>query len=138
MMKQTVNARGHHNVRSTHQSTLEFTTERHLTPSGDCIFAVSSDMAMADLPDDFRQALKNEDSAIEMLIECGGQSDRITAYGHPELLLTHPTDFVIRKSTFICPRTLAISSDKAAADLDRALVSELVKGGAVTIKLEVS
>ena len=55
-------------------------------------------------------------------------SDEITGYGHHDLTLTHPTDIVCRKSTFICPRTLMIKSNKAAADLNRDLINDLSNG----------
>jgi len=41
------------------------------------------------------------------------------------LILTHPTDMVIRKSDYICNRTLAIRADKSANDLPRELVEKL-------------
>ena len=39
--------------------------------------------------------------------------------------MSHPTDMVVRKSGYICGRTLAINADKAACDLSRALVEKL-------------
>jgi len=39
--------------------------------------------------------------------------------------LTHPTDMIIRKSNYICSRTLAIQAGKAACDLSRKLVEKL-------------
>ncbi len=137
-MEIKVCARGHANVLCLHKTTSEFTAEENLTPRGDCIFAVASDKTMADLPEKFKQRLRSEDAILEVSIECNGVSDTITARGHQELTLTHPTDFVIRKSTFTCPRTLAVSADKASSDLKRELVSELSKGGQVAIKMRLS
>ncbi|MFB5616423.1 MAG: DUF371 domain-containing protein, partial [Nitrosopumilus sp.] len=45
--------------------------------------------------------------------------------GHPDLILTHTEDIVIRKSDFICPRTLAVKCDKASDLLPRSMVSLL-------------
>jgi hypothetical protein len=45
--------------------------------------------------------------------------------GSQNLILSHPSDIVIRKSDHICNRTLAIRSDKAACDLKRLLAKEL-------------
>jgi hypothetical protein len=45
--------------------------------------------------------------------------------GDPELRLASPTEMVIRKSDYICGRTLAIRSEAAAIDLPRALVTLL-------------
>ncbi len=131
-------ARGHPNVLSLHETTLEFTRETHLTPRGDCIFAVAADKSLPDLPAEFKDALRSENAVLTMTVECGGVSYTVVARGHPGLILTHPTDAVIRKSAFICPRTLAVNADKAACDLGRDLVEVLKKGGEATIILEVS
>jgi hypothetical protein len=40
-------------------------------------------------------------------------------------LLTDPADLVVRKSDYVCGRTLAILADKAAKDLSRKLVEKL-------------
>ncbi|MBD3388430.1 MAG: DUF371 domain-containing protein [Candidatus Altiarchaeales archaeon] len=137
MPGELVRARGHPNVLCLHRSTLEFTCEGNLTERGDCIFAVSSGKAMADLSPEFRDSLRGEDAVLEIAIECGGLTEKVTAQGHPGLTLDHPTDFVIRKSPYVCSRTLAVHADKAACDLGRDLVAELVKGGEVLIRLEV-
>jgi hypothetical protein len=39
--------------------------------------------------------------------------------------LTHPADMVIRKSDYVCSRTLAINADKAAFDLPKRIVDKL-------------
>jgi len=135
MKKLTINAQGHENVLSSHEMTLEFTKETHLTPKGDCIVAVAADKGLVEFPQEFKDALKDEKAVLEIEIECGGITDKVTAYGHPGLILTHPTDCVIRKSGFICPRTLAIRAGKAASDLDRRLVEKLRTQGKVKITL---
>jgi hypothetical protein len=137
MPSEVVRAAGHPNVSSTHKTTLEFTCESHLTERGDCIFAVCADKTMGELSDEFRESLRSDDVVLTLVIECNGVSDTVTARGHPDLILNHPTDFVVRKSSFICPRTLAVESDKAACDLKRELVVELQKGCGVVIKLDV-
>jgi uncharacterized protein len=137
-VKVEINAKGHHNVLSTHRNTLEFTKEEHLTPRGDCIVAVAADKTMADLPEEFKAALRKDGTKLTITIECGGLKETVNACGSHKLLLTHPTDFVVRRSDFICARTLAIRADKAASDLSRQLAEELKKGGLVLIKLDVS
>ena len=49
----------------------------------------------------------------------------IEGNGHPDLILTHTEDIVIRKSDFICPRTLAVKCDKASDLLPRSMVTQL-------------
>ena len=138
MLVEHFKAKGHPNILCLHESTSEFTCETHLTKKGDCIFAVSSDKSMMDLPKEFKDALRSEDATLKMTIECNGVSDTVSARGHPKLMFTHETDFVVRKSSFTCSRTLAVEADKASSDLDRQLVAELALGGDVVIKLEVT
>ncbi|MBU4202226.1 MAG: DUF371 domain-containing protein [Candidatus Altiarchaeota archaeon] len=80
--------------------------------------------------------MKDDDAVLEITIECGGISEILKAKGHHNLTLTHPTDMVVRKSDFICDRTLAIGADKASIDLDRELVEKLKRGSEVIIKLK--
>ena len=136
-MHEVAKARGHVNVSAKHKNTLEFTKEDYLTPTGDCIIAIESDKAMPELSPAFKAALKNKDARLKITIECEGLTDVIIACGHPNLILTHPTDLVVRKSKFICPRTLAIRSDKGACDLDRSLIARISEGFDVSVRLEI-
>ena len=97
----------------------------HLTKRGDCIIAVNSDKAAADLRPEFKKAIRNENAELTITIEANGEKKVAHAFGSPHLDLTHPTDLVVRKSDFICNRTLAIRADKAAKDLSRKLVKKL-------------
>lgn len=137
MITEEITAWGHENVLSLHKNTFEFTAEDHLTIRGDCIFAVKADKTMADLSDEFKQALRREGARLKIKIECNGITDEASAYGHPGLILTHKSDFVVRKSTFICERTLAVNADKAASDISRKLVEELKKADKAVITLTV-
>ena len=136
MPEETIRARGHENVTARHKTTLEFTKEEHLTPRGDCIIAVSANRGLQEFSEEFKNLLKDDDAVLEITIECGGISEILKAKGHHNLTLTHPTDMVVRKSDFICDRTLAIGADKASIDLDRELVEKLKRGSEVIIKLK--
>ena len=118
-------AYGHENIQATHKSTLEITKEAELSKRGDCVIAVSADKALADLSLGFKESLRKKNAKITMLIEAGEVAEVMNAFGSPRLILTHPTDIVIRKSSYICSRTLAIQADKAACDLSRKLVKKL-------------
>ena len=120
-----INAHGHENVRSTHETTLEITKEKTLTKHGDCIIAVGATKGAKDLDAKFREAVKREATKITIIVETGGVKEIVKARGTPRLLLTHPTDLVVRKSNFVCGRTVAIGGDKAASDLSRELVEKL-------------
>lgn len=113
------------NVRATHHSTLEFTKENHLTRTGDCIIAVAADKGPSDLSDEFKASLRQPNAKLTITIEADGITEQINAHGSPNLILTHPSDIVVRKSNTVDSRTLAIDADKAAHDLSRQLVERL-------------
>lgn len=118
-------AYGHKNIQATHKSTLEITKEAKLSEKGDCIIAVSADKAVADLSLEFKENLRRENAKMVVLIEAGEVVEVVNAFGKPRLILTHPKDIVVRKSGYVCSRTLAIRADKAACDLSRKLVEKL-------------
>ena len=129
---------GHENVLATNKTTFEITKEAHLTKRGDCIIAVSSDKAAADLRHEFKAAIRNENAELTITIEANGENETAHAFGTVQSSLTHPTDLVVRKSAFICNRTLAIKADKAARDFSRSFVKKLKDPKQkVTIKLTV-
>jgi hypothetical protein len=118
-------AQGHGNVLATHKTTLEVTKEEALSKRGDCIIAVNATKAASDLPEEFKEAAKKEGAQITVTVEADGLKDTVKAKGSPSLTFTHPTDLVVRKSDYVCGRTLAIGADKASIDLSRELVKKL-------------
>jgi hypothetical protein len=122
---ETVTAYGHRLIQATHWKTFEVTKERHLTVKGDCIVAVKADKACVDLSEEFKQSARSPEATITVTIEAGGTKETIRARGDPRLSFTHPTDIVVRKSRYVCSRTLAVKADKAASDLSRSLVEKL-------------
>ena len=124
-IREVIFARGHENVLATHKTTFEITKEALLSEKGDCIIAVSADKALADLSFKFKDWLKRENAKISILIEADNLKEAVSAFGSPKLILSHPTDMVVRKSSYVCDRTLAVKADKAAWDLSRKLVEKL-------------
>lgn len=122
---EVIKAYGHENIRGTHETTFEITKETWLTKRGDCIIAVGADKALADLNPSFRAALRREQARLFIIIEAGGIRELVKASGSGRLRLTHPTDMVVRKSSYVCNRTLAIRAEKAAIDLSRDLMKKL-------------
>jgi len=118
-------AYGHENIQATHKTTLEITKESQLSRRGNCIIAVSADKALVDLNPKFKETIRMENAKLTILIEAGEIGETIIAFGNPQLILTHPTDIVIRKSDYICSRTLAIKADKTACDLSKKLREKL-------------
>jgi hypothetical protein len=77
------------------------------------------------LPEEIKYKLRNSDAKVSFSIRVGDHEFVIEGNGHPDLILTHTEDIVIRKSDFICPRTLAVKCDKASDLLPREMISLL-------------
>ena len=102
-----------------------FTKDIHVSKNGDCIVAVAADKSVADLSAEFKEKLRKPNAKLTITIEADDFKEEIKAFGSPKLCLCHPTDIVIRKSDYICNRTLAICADKSSNDLPRGLVEKL-------------
>jgi hypothetical protein len=138
MLIEIINARGHRNVLAKHKTTLEITKDDHLTLQGDCIVAVSADKGPKEFSKEFLEALKKEDARLEIRMHCGGVEEKVIAHGHPQLSFTNPHEMVVRKSNFICARTLAIKADKSSNELSREFVKKLSEGKPMKIELRVT
>ncbi|ABR55725.1 DUF371 domain-containing protein [Methanococcus aeolicus] len=133
-MEITIVGTGHKNINATHKTTLEITKEPYLTPTGDCIVGINIDKSMVDFSEEIREKIRSSDKIIVEII-VGDLKETIVGKGHKDLILNHPTDIVIRKSNFICPRTLIINADKSANDLNREIVERLKKGENLIFKI---
>jgi len=116
---------GHKNIRSLHKKTIEITKDSHLTTSGDCIIGVNAKYGCADLPNEIKEKLKNSNSKIRFSITVEEHVFKISGYGHDDLQIIHHNDIVIRKSTFVCPRTLAVKCDKSSDSIPRDMIKLL-------------
>ena len=63
---------------------------------------------------------------IEIVLPDYGLKDELIAFGSDRLTFKHKSDIVVRKSEFVCDRTLAIRANKSARDINREIV-ELLK-----------
>jgi hypothetical protein len=118
-------ARGHENIQATHKTTFEITKETALTKRGDCIIAVEATKGAADLSLEFKKAARRKGAQMMITIEVGELTEVVMSRGSPRLLFTHPTDLVVRRSGYVCGRTLAIRADKVASNLSRKLVEKI-------------
>jgi len=116
---------GHENVRGLHPRTIEITTEPDLTIQGDCIIGVSAECGCKDIPKKIKEKMRNKRSTVTLSIEVNDEIFQVTGSGSADLILEHPHDIVIRKSKFLCPRTLAINCDKASNDIPRKMIKML-------------
>jgi hypothetical protein len=116
---------GHENVRAHHPRTIEITTEPDLTIQGDCIIGVSAECGCKDIPERLKEKLRDKRSAVTISIHVNDEIFQVAGSGNPDLILEHPHDIVIRKSKFLCPRTLAINCNKASDDIPRKMIKML-------------
>jgi len=123
--KAVVTFRGHPMVRSVHPTTIEVTTEDHLTPRGDCIVGVGASMGCAQLDAQVKEGLRRRGSRVTVRMFVGPNAFEVQAEGDPRLELSHPHDIVIRKSDYVSDRTLAVHADAAARDIPREIVRQL-------------
>jgi uncharacterized protein len=119
MVQEEVVFYGHPNIRSTHNRTFEITKSSNLTPKGDCIIGVRADKACSDLNQTLKQLLKEDNSIVKIEILVGNKLFQIKGHSSNGLLLLNKHDIVVRKTSFICHRTMSVGCDKASSDIPR-------------------
>jgi len=122
---ETINAQGHQNVLGTHKTTFEVTRDRELSKRGNCVIGVNANKAPIDFGHEFREACRKEGSKITVRLQAEGLTETIRGRGSPSLSFTHSREMVGRKSLYASDRTIMVSSDKAAYDLDKQLIAVL-------------
>jgi hypothetical protein len=137
-IREIIVAQGHKNILATNKKTFEITKDLSLTKKGECIVAMAANKSGQELSDAVKKALKCKEAKLIMLFKVNGKEEVIHARGNPNLTFNHPTDLVIRKSKFICNRTLAIAANKTANDFSRHIVKELQDSKPVLIELVVT
>ncbi|MCS7104579.1 MAG: DUF371 domain-containing protein [Thermofilaceae archaeon] len=130
-----VKAVGHPLIKATHTSTFEVTRESTLTVKGDCIIAVNADKGAAHLSDHFKRLAANDDTRILIFLISHELVEIIRAQGSVQMTFTDERSLVVRRSRFVDGRTVAVRSEKAAADLDRTLVRQLQLSNPLTVVL---
>ena len=125
MIQDEVTFYGHPNVRSLHSKTVEITRDGHLTLRGDCIIGVRASKACADFDQNLRRRLRSNDSVVRIEIMVGDESFLINGKGDERFTLQNPYDIVIRKTGFVCPRTMSVRCDRASSDVPRKMVRML-------------
>ena len=132
-----VQATGHGNVSAQHASTFEVTTEDFLTEAGDCILGIEADRAPAAFSEEFVAAARTDSATITATFEAADTSVTITGRGDPRLTFENEVSMVGRTSEYVDDRTIMVDAGKAAADLDREIVTALADGADLTVTLTV-
>ena len=139
MISEEVLFKGHANIQSLHSRTIEITKEKELTLRGDCIIGVNANKSCKDLSDKIKENIKKNHSYVEIELIVEPFSFIIKGSGHNDLLLTNSKDIVLRKSKFICDRTLSINCDYGSSEIPRDIVNTLKypsQKGIMLIKVE--
>jgi hypothetical protein len=119
-------ARGHPNVSATHRTTFEITKDRELSKRGDCIIGIRAEKSISEVSDSIKNRLRGgRPTKITLLLPDYGLKEEIRGMGSNKMTFDHPTDIVVRRSSFVCGRTLLIKADRAAIDLSREMVEVL-------------
>lgn len=125
MIEEIVDFFGHRNITCLHNRSIEITKSYSLSLRGDCIAGVSADKGCSDLGREFKARSCESARKVFIEIQVDDLSYKIQGLTDTRLTLYHSDDIVIRKTNYVCPRTLCVHSDKSASDLPRRLVSIL-------------
>ncbi|MGN6624159.1 MAG: DUF371 domain-containing protein [Candidatus Nitrosocosmicus sp.] len=139
MISEEIIFKGHPNVQSLHSRTIEITKDNYLTLNGDCIIGINANKSCKNLSDQLKDKIRKSGSHIEMELIVEPYKFYMKGSGHSELLLTNSEDIVIRKSKFICDRTLCIGCNSSSLEIPRKII-DLLKDpsqiGSILIKVE--
>ena len=125
MLTEEIKFCGHKNIRSLHTRTIEITKDPNLTLNGDCIIGVSATKSCSDLTSAMKNKIRRNRSIVEIDLIVEPYSIKIHGIGNDNLLLTHLHDIVLRKSNFICDRTLCLSCNVSAIQIPRKMIDLL-------------
>lgn len=137
-MEERILARGHEHVTAAHGSTLEVTTDEFLTPAGDCIVGIEADCAPADFDRPIVEACQDPNATITLTLAVGEKTDQLRGHGHEDLTFASDRSLVCRTSQYVDDRTVMVGANKAAAGLDRSIVSALTSGADLAVVFAVA
>ena len=125
MHEERITFLGHRNISCLHNKTIEITKAALLSTKGDCIAGVSASKACNDLDLEFKAKLSETGRKVYLQFIADGISFEVFGFTDRRLTLLDKHDIVIRKSNFVCPRTLCVLCNKASSDMPRDLVLKL-------------
>ena len=128
-MEYSFNCYGHENITARHKTTLEFTKDRDLSLKGDCIIGVKADFSLPQLKNFIKSIDNNKITIIiETMNNINKNNNKIIEKINAEINpgFNSDKDIVIRKSDFRDERTLAVNADKAAFELSRELIKNII------------
>lgn len=132
---EVVRAYGHVNISATHDSTIEITKDDYLTPQGNCIIGVNANKAAYELSQQFKDIVKDDNAVIIIIFVTPNNFDYLVARGSRNLKLKSNRKIIIRRSDYIDESTIAVKSNKAAKNISRKLVEDLINGSQLYVIL---
>ncbi|MCS7116442.1 MAG: DUF371 domain-containing protein [Nitrososphaerota archaeon] len=131
---------GHPLIRATHHTTFEITKDESITQRGTCIIGVRANKACRDLNEEIKSFIRSHNAIVHIELIVDDEIFKTSASGDPFLTLEDERDIVVRKSNYVCKRTLAVKCRAAAKDIPRSMIDKLKdpsKEGLMIIKVEV-
>jgi uncharacterized protein len=125
MKEERVTFIGHRNIRCLHNKTIEITKAVSVSTRGDCIAGVSASKACNDFDKEFKARFSESGRRVNLEIKVDEQIFRMHGFTDQRLTLSHEHDIVIRRSNYVCPRTLCVLCNKASFDIPREVVLKL-------------
>ena len=99
--------------------------------------AVNAEKGLLDLSDDIKEAARSGVTVISLKLEAGGEEFTVRGRGHTGLTYTDPSDIVVRKSGYVCGRTLMVEADMAACDISDGF-RRVLKGDGVEVTVTIT
>ncbi len=131
MQRVQFKAFGHENVIGEHKTTVELTSEDHLTRQGTCIVGVCSEMSLNQLDSKIKRMASLSNTIITLRMSVNELTEEVTGTGSLGLTYSDSTSMVARTSAFECGRTLMVNADKAASNLIRDFIDRLKVSGVI-------
>lgn len=69
-----------------------------------------------------KDALVNQDCRVRLTLTMDSHSFIVNGRGAPGLTFSHPSDIVVRRSSYVSDRTLMICANQSAADIPRSML----------------
>ncbi len=113
-------AKGHPAIKASHKTTMEFTKEKEVSETGDCITGVEADFDAGAV-----QELCRTGELVRVEITANGVVETFTAELNPGF--SDNNELVIRMGEFASERTFAVRAEKSAKYLSGKLKKELKK-----------
>ncbi|MCX8191390.1 MAG: DUF371 domain-containing protein, partial [Nitrososphaerales archaeon] len=105
-----------------------------------CIIGVRANKACRDLNEEIKSFIRSHNAIVHIKLIVDDEIFKTSAFGNPFLTLEDERDIVVRKSNYVCKRTLAVKCRAAAKDISRSMIDKLKdpsKEGLMIIKVEV-